>query len=81
MHMTFPQAHWLPTIGVFFLLMLPFHNSLYKFDSPTEEENLEEVIRKTGGYGLPTGSLNFRRSAHFIEINSIYGAEMTRRVR
>jgi hypothetical protein len=79
MHMTYPQAHWLPTIAVFFVLMLPFSN-YYKLDSPTEEENLEEVIRKSGGYGLPTGSLNFRRSAHFLEINSIYGAEMTRRV-
>ena len=53
----------------------------YGLNNNTKEENLEEVIMRTGGLGLPTGSMNIRRSAHFLEINSIYGAEMTRRVR
>ena len=30
--------------------------------------------------GLPLNSLNQRTSAHYIEINYIYGAEMVKRV-
>jgi hypothetical protein len=31
-------------------------------------------------FGLPINSMNQRTSAHYIEINHIYGAEMLKRV-
>ncbi len=57
-------------------LMFPFF--FYRSD-PDLPVNLED-ISGIAGAALPGGALNHRRSAHFIEINSIYSAEMERRV-
>lgn len=73
------HLHWLPTLCLAYVMFSPMASDYY-WEAPLNEENLGEVIQNSGGYGLPTGALNFRKSAHFIEINSIYGAEMTRRV-
>ena len=44
-------------------------------------DRLTYLTRRIGGrMGLPLSTLNHRTSAHFIEINYIYGAEMLKRV-
>ena len=79
MYNAYMHLHWLPTFCLAYLLFIPLSVE-WSGDSSLDNENLGEVITNSGGYALPTGALNFRKSAHFIEINSIYGAEMTRRV-
>mmetsp|Transcript_66009 Transcript_66009/g.76682 ORF Transcript_66009/g.76682 Transcript_66009/m.76682 type:complete len:212 (+) Transcript_66009:26-661(+) len=45
-----------------------------------EPDQLTYLNRKIGGYlGIPTNSLNQVTSAHFIEINVLYAAEMAKR--
>lgn len=61
------------------LLTLPFQAGWFNKDDETEN-NLEEFGRLVDGVRLPTATLNYRTSAHFLEINSIYSAEMLRRV-
>lgn len=51
---------------------------VYRTD-PDLPASLEDVSAMSGT-ALPSGTMNLRRSAHFIEINSIYSAEMEKRV-
>lgn len=80
MYNCYYHVHWLPTICMTLFLFTPMMSEWNLGADVTEEENLNEVNQRVLGMNLPTGALNFRKSAHFIEINSIYGAEMTRRV-
>ncbi len=48
----------------------------------TDPDKLPYLEKKIGGrIALPLNSLNQRTSAHFIEINQIYGGEMIKRVK
>lgn len=59
------------------VLLIPMSSFLTKFTA--EEYTLNDVLALAGDLALPAGTMNTRTSAHFLEINSIYGAEMTRR--
>jgi len=53
-----------------------FHDSHRSYDP----DKLTYLTRRIGGHmGLPFGSMNQITSAHFIEINAIYSAEMLKR--
>lgn len=65
-----------PLIVVASFVLTPF--ILFR-TNPEHETNLDTVSR-LAGVALPGGALNVKTSAHFIEINSIYTAEMSRRV-
>ena len=45
-----------------------------------DQVTLEDVRKLSDNVGLPEATMNFRTSAHYLEINSIYSAEMARRV-
>lgn len=64
---------------IFGILTLPFQAGWFNMDDETEN-NLEEFGNLVDGVRLPTATLNYRTSAHFLEINSIYSSEMLRRV-
>jgi hypothetical protein len=45
-----------------------------------EPDRLTYLSRRIGGrIGVPTGALNQRTSAHYIEINHLYGAQMIKK--
>jgi len=79
-HMIRPFKHvsFLGPLAVFFgLLRFTYAGS---FTRGYEPDRLTYLTRRIGGrMGLPLSTLNHRTSAHFIEINYIYGAEMMKR--
>jgi hypothetical protein len=63
-------------------IVIMFCKPFYTDDPVTEDANdrLDYHINKIGRMGLPISTLNMRTSAHFLECNRIYSAEMLRRV-
>jgi hypothetical protein len=68
--------HFVLVIG---LLSIPFQAG-WLTQNDGYENNLETFGGLIDGVRMPTATLNYRTSAHFLEINSIYSAEMMRRV-
>ena len=79
-HMLRPFKHFsfFGPMAVFFgLLRFVYFGN---FTRGYEPDRLTYLSRRIGGtMGLPLSTLNHRTSAHFIEINYIYGAEMMKR--
>eukprot|EP00330_Aristerostoma_sp_ATCC50986_P006048 CAMPEP_0114587876 /NCGR_PEP_ID=MMETSP0125-20121206/10724_1 /TAXON_ID=485358 ORGANISM="Aristerostoma sp., Strain ATCC 50986" /NCGR_SAMPLE_ID=MMETSP0125 /ASSEMBLY_ACC=CAM_ASM_000245 /LENGTH=206 /DNA_ID=CAMNT_0001784001 /DNA_START=52 /DNA_END=672 /DNA_ORIENTATION=+ len=79
-HMTRPFAHvsWIgPT-----LILLGMAKFIYATQDTVgyEPDRMSYLVSRMGGRtNFPGGALNDRTSAHYIEINHIYGAEMIKR--
>eukprot|EP01017_Pseudomicrothorax_dubius_P041476 TRINITY_DN663_c0_g1_i3.p1 TRINITY_DN663_c0_g1~~TRINITY_DN663_c0_g1_i3.p1 ORF type:complete len:230 (+),score=61.92 TRINITY_DN663_c0_g1_i3:160-849(+) len=79
-HVIRPMKHFAfmgPALALFALLRFVYFgpdNIVY------EPDRLTYLSRRVGGrIALPTSTLNQRTSAHYIEINAIYSAEMVKR--
>ncbi|EGR31133.1 hypothetical protein IMG5_117260 [Ichthyophthirius multifiliis] len=66
----------LPTCVLAGLGVFAFYGDSNKSYAP---DRFPYLKKKAGDQALPLGSLNQRTSAHLIECNSIYGAEMVKR--
>lgn len=73
-----PQLYLIvyPLATFFIFLAFPFFGLRTDPDLPDSLEDISNIA----GLPLPSGALNVRLSAHFLEINSIYAAEMEKRV-
>ena len=60
-------------------MYLPMSDFMNGPNGVVHDHTLHDELMKVSS-GLPLAALNERRSAHFLEINSIYSAEMARRV-